>query len=53
MQIIDGKVVLDEEDREFLTHMLTLNMISNVSSISLRTVAQLWYDRGLEDATHY
>ena len=53
MHIIDGKLVLDEEDREFLTHMLALNMIKDVSSISLRTVAQLWYDRGHEDSVHY
>lgn len=53
MQIIDGVITLDEEDREFLTYMVTLKMLKDVSSVSLRHLAQVWYDRGHEDAIIY
>lgn len=50
MQIIDGVIVLDEEDREFLTYMVGLNMLKDISSVPLRHLAQIWYDRGHSDA---
>jgi hypothetical protein len=53
MKIIDGLVALEEEDKEFLVYMASFNMISNVSNVSLRNLAQIWYDRGHEDATIY
>lgn len=50
MRIIDGKIILEEEDREFLAHMVSLNMIKEITSVSLRNLAQIWYDRGHTDA---
>ena len=53
MQIIDGKIILDDHDREFLSHMVSLNMLKDLSAVSLRNLAQIWYDRGHEDAQTY
>lgn len=53
MQIVDGVIALDDEDREFLAYMVTLNMIKDISSVSLRNMAQIWYDRGHDDAVIY
>ena len=51
MQIVDGHIILSEEDREFLAHMINLNMIKELSpSVTLRHIAQIWYDRGHSDA---
>lgn len=53
MQIVDGKIILNEEDQEFLAYMVSLNIIQDISTISLRNLAQIWYDRGHEDAINY
>jgi hypothetical protein len=48
MHIVDGKIILDEEDKEFLAHMTSLNMIKDAAS-TLRHIAQIWYERGYDD----
>lgn len=53
MNIIDGFITLGPEDKEFLDYMVTLNMISDIQSVSLRNMAQIWYDRGHDDAIVY
>jgi hypothetical protein len=49
MRIVDGHIILDDGDREFLAHMTSLSMIKDAAS-TLRHIAQVWYERGYEDA---
>lgn len=51
MEIINDKIILDEDDRQFLIYMVSLNMIKEFNdAVTMRNIAQIWYDRGYLDA---
>ena len=50
MDIIDGKIILDDEDREFLAEMVVLGLVEDImAGCTLRSLARAWYERGYYD----
>lgn len=51
MEIQNGKFTLTKDDQEFLAEMVARRIIpDNFSEMSLRNIANAWYDRGWHDA---
>lgn len=52
MEIERDIAYLDEDDKQFIREMIEDSIISDIiQPISLRWLATLWYERGIEDGS--